>query len=47
MNGRDWHTAEALPTIIEQLREQGFRFVAVSQLPDAPPTPVSAAPDRE
>jgi peptidoglycan/xylan/chitin deacetylase (PgdA/CDA1 family) len=32
MNGRGWHTAEALPTIIENLRAQGFTFVTVSQL---------------
>lgn len=45
MNGRGWHTAEALPTIIEQLREQGFRFVTVSQLLGAPPAPASPAAD--
>lgn len=45
MNGRGWHTAEALPAIIEQLREQGFRFVTVSQLLDA--TPASSASDGE
>lgn len=32
MNGRGWHTAEALPAIIAQLKEQGFEFVTVSEL---------------
>lgn len=32
MNGRGWHTAEALPTIIAQLRGEGYEFVTVSQL---------------
>jgi peptidoglycan-N-acetylglucosamine deacetylase len=32
MNGRGWHTAEALPAIIDILSEQGFRFVTISQL---------------
>ena len=32
MNGRGWHTAEALPDIIAQLRAQGFEFVTVSEL---------------
>ena len=32
MNGRGWHTAEALPQIITTLRAQGFQFVTVSQL---------------
>jgi peptidoglycan-N-acetylglucosamine deacetylase len=32
VNGRGWHTAEALPKIIEGLRGHGFRFVTVSQL---------------
>lgn len=31
-NGRGWHTAEALPTIITELRAQGYIFVTVSQL---------------
>ena len=31
-NGRGWHTAEALPEMIEYLRGQGFRLVTVSQL---------------
>jgi peptidoglycan-N-acetylglucosamine deacetylase len=31
-NGRGWHTAEALPQMIEYLQEQGYRLVTVSQL---------------
>jgi peptidoglycan/xylan/chitin deacetylase (PgdA/CDA1 family) len=31
-NGRGWHTAEALPQMIEHLREQGYTLVTVSQL---------------
>jgi peptidoglycan/xylan/chitin deacetylase (PgdA/CDA1 family) len=31
-NGRGWHTAEALPTIIQSLRQQGYTLVTVSQL---------------
>ena len=31
-NGRGWHTAEALPQMIEYLREQGYTLVTVSQL---------------
>lgn len=37
INGRGWHTAEALPKIIKGLREKGFEFVTVSQLlPEKP-----------
>jgi peptidoglycan/xylan/chitin deacetylase (PgdA/CDA1 family) len=32
MNGRGWHTAAALPTIIAQLRARGFTLVTMSQL---------------
>lgn len=32
MNGRGWHTAEALPNIIMALQARGFQFVTVSQL---------------
>jgi len=43
MNGRGWHTAEALPTLIERLRARGYRLVTVSQLlrlaPVATPVP--------
>lgn len=31
-NGRGWHTAEALPSVIEYLQNQGFTLVRVSQL---------------
>ena len=31
-NGRGWHTAEALPRIINSLREQGYSLVTVSDL---------------
>jgi peptidoglycan/xylan/chitin deacetylase (PgdA/CDA1 family) len=31
-NGRGWHTAEALPSIIEYLQGKGFILVTVSQL---------------
>lgn len=30
INGRGWHTAEALPRIVEDLQAQGYRFVLVS-----------------
>jgi peptidoglycan/xylan/chitin deacetylase (PgdA/CDA1 family) len=32
VNGRGWHTAEALPEIIQTLRRRGFSFVTVSDL---------------
>jgi peptidoglycan/xylan/chitin deacetylase (PgdA/CDA1 family) len=31
-NGRGWHTAEALPSVIEYLQKKGFILVTVSQL---------------
>jgi peptidoglycan/xylan/chitin deacetylase (PgdA/CDA1 family) len=31
-NGRGWHTAEALPLFVPQLRAEGYRFVTVSDL---------------
>lgn len=31
-NGRGWHTAEALPLFVPELRAQGYRFVTVSEL---------------
>ena len=31
-NGRGWHTAEALPSVIEYLQSKGFILVTVSQL---------------
>jgi peptidoglycan-N-acetylglucosamine deacetylase len=38
-NGRGWHTAEALPTIIQDLRAQGYTFVTVPQLIGLDPLP--------
>lgn len=32
MNGRGWHTAEALPVLINRLRADGWHFVTVSQM---------------
>ncbi len=32
MNGRGWHTAEALPQVIELLERRGFDLVTVSEL---------------
>jgi peptidoglycan/xylan/chitin deacetylase (PgdA/CDA1 family) len=32
MNGRGWHTAEALPGVIAALRKRGFQFVTVSEI---------------
>jgi peptidoglycan/xylan/chitin deacetylase (PgdA/CDA1 family) len=34
MNRRGWHTAEALPRVIALLRQRGYRFVTMSQLPN-------------
>lgn len=31
-NGRGWHTAEALKKLVPALRQQGYRFVTVSEL---------------
>ena len=31
-NGRGWHTAAALPTVIDGLRKRGYEFVTVSEL---------------
>ena len=33
MNGRGWHTAEALPAVIRGLRQRGYLLVTVSRLP--------------
>jgi peptidoglycan/xylan/chitin deacetylase (PgdA/CDA1 family) len=50
INGRGWKTAEALPSIVRQLRERGFRFVPLSELMAAggvapiPLAPLPAAP---
>ncbi len=32
MNGRGWHTAEALPTLILEVRAKGYVFVTVSRI---------------
>ncbi len=51
INGRGHKTAEALPVIVRELRERGFRFVQVSELlagdraaPRAPVAPIPLAP---
>jgi peptidoglycan/xylan/chitin deacetylase (PgdA/CDA1 family) len=54
INGRGYKTAQALPTIVRELRERGFRFVPVSELlasgtrvapiPVAPVAPIPLAP---
>jgi len=44
MNGRGWHTAEALPRIILKLRKKGFKLVTVGQLLGLPDEP---APVRQ
>jgi peptidoglycan/xylan/chitin deacetylase (PgdA/CDA1 family) len=33
MNRRGWHTAAALPQVIALLRDRGYRFVTMSELP--------------
>jgi peptidoglycan/xylan/chitin deacetylase (PgdA/CDA1 family) len=38
-NGRGWHTAEALPQMIEYLQSQGYILVTVSQLLGLEPIP--------
>ena len=38
-NGRGWHTAEALPSVIEYLQNKGFILVTVSQLIGLEPKP--------
>lgn len=43
MNGRGWHTAEALPRIILRLRKKGYKLVTVSELLGRPPAPASSA----
>jgi peptidoglycan/xylan/chitin deacetylase (PgdA/CDA1 family) len=44
INGRGRKTAEALPAIVRELRERGFRFVQVSELIAARAAPIPAAP---
>ncbi|MEQ1753081.1 MAG: polysaccharide deacetylase family protein [Micropepsaceae bacterium] len=36
INGRGWHTGEALPRIVEELTAQGYRFVLVSDYVGTP-----------
>jgi len=43
MNGRGWHTAEALARIVLKLRKKGFRLVTVSELLGLPPAAVPPA----
>jgi len=43
VNGRGWHTAEALPAIIAGLRAKGFALVNVGDLERALPPPVKPA----
>ena len=38
-NGRGWHTAEALPLIIDYLQAKGYTLVTVSQLIGLEPLP--------
>jgi peptidoglycan/xylan/chitin deacetylase (PgdA/CDA1 family) len=38
-NGRGWHTAEALPEMIQYLRNSGYTLVTVSQLIGIEPLP--------
>jgi peptidoglycan/xylan/chitin deacetylase (PgdA/CDA1 family) len=42
MNTWGWRTAEALPAVIEQLHEQGYTFVTVSQLLETASAPNSS-----
>jgi peptidoglycan/xylan/chitin deacetylase (PgdA/CDA1 family) len=46
INGRGWHTAEALPRIVDKLRSEGYRFVKLSDYihtPRQPPTRLDRA----
>ena len=38
-NGRGWHTAEALPLVIDYLKNKGYTLVTVSQLIGLEPLP--------
>jgi len=44
MNGRGWHTAEALPRIVLKLRKKGFRLVTVGELLGLPPVRAESPP---
>jgi peptidoglycan/xylan/chitin deacetylase (PgdA/CDA1 family) len=43
MNTHGWHTAEALPPLIQRLHDQGYTFVTVSQLLGLAPLPTPGA----
>jgi peptidoglycan/xylan/chitin deacetylase (PgdA/CDA1 family) len=43
VNTHGWHTAEALPPLIQRLRNQGYTFVTVSQLLGLAPLPTPVA----
>lgn len=43
INGRGWHTAEALPKICDELRARGFEFVTVSELMEYETAPLQTA----
>jgi len=40
-NGRGWHTAEALPSVIDYLKSKGYILVTVSQLIGLEPLPAA------
>lgn len=42
INGRGWHTAEALPRVIEGLKAQGYRFVLMRDYLPQPATETAA-----
>ena len=46
VNGRGWHTAEALPRIVAGLAERGYRFVTVEAALGAPASPQTLPPVR-
>ena len=46
MNGRGWHTAEALPRIVLRLRKKGYRLVTVSELLALPPPKMQTGTDQ-
>ncbi len=46
INGRGWKTAEALPSVISELRLRGFRFVPLSEMLAARPGAHAREPPR-
>jgi peptidoglycan-N-acetylglucosamine deacetylase len=46
VNGRGWHTAEALPEVIQGLRAKGFVFSKVSEMPRQSATGTLLRPAR-